>query len=296
MRGEREHCADDLAVRVLESGGQGTRLSYAKALVSLEERRIATAFAMAADGGSLVERIRRLSGVEAPQASAARLVAGVLATACMVAVVAAGAAAPRPALAADEKALPEDTNTITSLTPEEAKKLVAESGRQLFLRGLTTLSPEVTTALAQFKGDLRLNGLTTLDAQTAKGLAQSKGDLDLPRLTTLSEEVATELAQHKGWLSLESLATLTSVELATKLGKQGTKDLWFYELTTFSPKVAAALAQHEGGLFFFKVNTLSPEAIQALAQHQGKLQLNDLMIKFDSITMERIPLVALLAR
>ena len=51
---------------------------------------------------------------------------------------------------ADE--LPKDTNQIESLTPEQAK-----------------------TLLAEFKGqDLYLNGLTTLDADTAKALANGE--------------------------------------------------------------------------------------------------------------------------
>jgi len=56
MREERENCCDDLAVEVC-----GDVLTYARALSRMEELRIPTpALAMAADGGSLVRRIRRL--------------------------------------------------------------------------------------------------------------------------------------------------------------------------------------------------------------------------------------------
>lgn len=56
MRIERENCCDDLVVAVL-----GGRRSYARALARLEmQRRPSPAFALAADGGSLSERIRRL--------------------------------------------------------------------------------------------------------------------------------------------------------------------------------------------------------------------------------------------
>lgn len=56
IRIEREHCCDDLAVSAC-----GDVLTYARALTRLEELRAdASPFAMAAGGGSLLVRIRRL--------------------------------------------------------------------------------------------------------------------------------------------------------------------------------------------------------------------------------------------
>jgi beta-lactamase regulating signal transducer with metallopeptidase domain len=55
MRIEREHCCDDLAVGVL-----GDRVGYARVLVDLAGRRAAADFALAASGGSLSTRVRRL--------------------------------------------------------------------------------------------------------------------------------------------------------------------------------------------------------------------------------------------
>jgi GWxTD domain-containing protein len=58
VRNEREHCCDDLAVRVC-----GDSLAYAKALSFLEERRLTgPAMALGANGGVLAMRIRRLLG------------------------------------------------------------------------------------------------------------------------------------------------------------------------------------------------------------------------------------------
>lgn len=45
------HCADGLAVRALEADHAGTRLSYARAQLALEERRQSAALAVAANGG-----------------------------------------------------------------------------------------------------------------------------------------------------------------------------------------------------------------------------------------------------
>lgn len=58
VRRERENCCDDLAVAVC-----GDRLGYARALANLEGLRApASPLVLAASGGSLVERIRRLVG------------------------------------------------------------------------------------------------------------------------------------------------------------------------------------------------------------------------------------------
>ncbi|MBL9176042.1 MAG: hypothetical protein JNL10_21040 [Verrucomicrobiales bacterium] len=72
IRIEREFCCDDLAAQAI-----GDRAELAGALVALAERQTeATEFALAADGGSLTERVRRLLGVPgggAPGAWAGRL-------------------------------------------------------------------------------------------------------------------------------------------------------------------------------------------------------------------------------
>jgi bla regulator protein blaR1 len=58
IRIERENCCDDIAVSLA-----GNRLLYARALVDLEELRLASPrLAMGADGGSLTWRVKRLIG------------------------------------------------------------------------------------------------------------------------------------------------------------------------------------------------------------------------------------------
>jgi beta-lactamase regulating signal transducer with metallopeptidase domain/uncharacterized protein involved in exopolysaccharide biosynthesis len=58
VRDEREHCCDDLVVKVC-----GNRVAYARALATLEEMRAETPqLAFAASGGSLLGRVRRLLG------------------------------------------------------------------------------------------------------------------------------------------------------------------------------------------------------------------------------------------
>src|SRR5207248_3598485 len=58
IRAEREHCCDDLAVSLC-----GDPIAYASALADLESLRSSDhRFAMAATGGSLLHRVRRLIG------------------------------------------------------------------------------------------------------------------------------------------------------------------------------------------------------------------------------------------
>ena len=59
IRIERENCCDDLAVSVC-----GNPIQYARALTQLEQLRAVNATAVAANGGSLLDRVRRLAGVD----------------------------------------------------------------------------------------------------------------------------------------------------------------------------------------------------------------------------------------
>ena len=63
IRAERENCCDDLAIAAC-----GDRVVYARALTALEEMRGAyPQFAMAATGGPLLDRVRRLLGKDDPR-------------------------------------------------------------------------------------------------------------------------------------------------------------------------------------------------------------------------------------
>lgn len=92
VRREREHCCDDLAVAVC-----GDRLLYAKALSAAESLRHAPALAMAATGGDLLGRIRRLAGRPAPRSRRAdSALAGAALTLLLGAVLVAGLLLPSP--------------------------------------------------------------------------------------------------------------------------------------------------------------------------------------------------------
>ncbi|MEM7350711.1 MAG: M56 family metallopeptidase [Acidobacteriota bacterium] len=80
VRDLREHCCDDLAVAIC-----GDRMVYARALAELEELRFAAPiFALGADGGALLGRIRRLAGGDTEERAPGWL-AGGLAVSSLVA-------------------------------------------------------------------------------------------------------------------------------------------------------------------------------------------------------------------
>ncbi|HET7436155.1 MAG TPA: M56 family metallopeptidase [Thermoanaerobaculia bacterium] len=83
VRVEREHCCDDLALAVC-----GNPLQYARALTRLEELRAdALPIAVAANGGSLLERIRRIAGARAEASSSTSRWAAAIAVLTVVALL-----------------------------------------------------------------------------------------------------------------------------------------------------------------------------------------------------------------
>ena len=83
VRAEREICCDEIAVRVC-----GDRVVYAKALAALEQLRAGgRSLALGADGSSLLERVRRLSGAPVGGSFPARRRAGGALVAALVALI-----------------------------------------------------------------------------------------------------------------------------------------------------------------------------------------------------------------
>lgn len=100
VRIERENCCDDLAVAVC-----GNPLQYARALTRLEELRSSSTLAVAANGGSLLDRIRRIAGARAESTGISSRWAAAVA---MLAILAVALVLPSvPALAQREEKTPQ---------------------------------------------------------------------------------------------------------------------------------------------------------------------------------------------
>jgi hypothetical protein len=202
-----------------------------------------------------------------------------------------------------------DSSTITTLTVEQARELMAKKlqstggldGGFGSLDALTTLDPEVAEVLVEFPGAISVNGLTELSPATAAVLARHKpvgqfghADLRLNGLKTIAPEAAEALAAHQGMVLLYSLEKLDSLPLAKKLAAQwGELRLGITEL---SPEIAAELARNAGVaedktrpgvvhrradraasvLRLDNLRSLSPETAEALSKHSGVLVLNGL--------------------
>lgn len=161
---------------------------------------------------------------------------------------------------------PADTNTIKSLTPEQARKLVQKFAG---VDGGVELGNGMSYA---YSTCLPLNGLESVDAETAEALAgYTRGPLFLDGLSTISEEAATKLAQRKegGFLTLNGLTTLP--EGTAKALAQYKYGLALNGLTEISADTAKALSQHENWLYLNGLTTLSDEAAKALTQHDGQI-------------------------
>lgn len=109
IRHEREHCCDDLAVAAC-----GDVLTYARALAALEQMRVVTPqLAVAASGGSLLDRIQRLLRDRAPARSGFQnWLAGFLALATVIGLL---AGAETALLSREAKAAVKDAFTVTVL-------------------------------------------------------------------------------------------------------------------------------------------------------------------------------------
>lgn len=185
---------------------------------------------------------------------------------------------------ADE--LPKDTNSLESLTPQQAQRLAAEfpgvqvefaptrsttietTDRGLPLCGLRSLDAETAKALAAYAGELVLGGLSSVDAATAEALTHGKASrIYLHGLTELDADTARVLAASKkveAWLS--RLATLDDATAAA-LANFTTPDLHLDGLTAISPQVAESLSRSAAcNLHLNGVKTLSVAEAKALAR------------------------------
>lgn len=117
VRNEREHCCDDVAVEIC-----GDAYQYAGALALMESWRGTSAFALAATGGILKQRVARILGRETLSRSGPQSGMAAMAMICLAALLL-GTASLRSAFAAQEPPLPpEAANPVIAQEPPAPPK------------------------------------------------------------------------------------------------------------------------------------------------------------------------------
>jgi hypothetical protein len=147
IRNERENCCDDMAMAAL-----GSRADYGRALLAVEELRIAsTPLSLAACGGSLVARIRRIAGHEpSPRAAAGgSILCVLLASIAIVAAVTWGAAS-----TAEEAEPTEATASTAAAAMGETVDLASTSGGSLPPKTVSMSAEEFSQLSLQEQRDL----------------------------------------------------------------------------------------------------------------------------------------------
>lgn len=110
-----------------------------------------------------------------------------------------------PKIEIDDIELP----ALTTIDATSAAALVSHSRNRITLDGLTDLSPESASALAQFEGTLWFPGITTLSAETARTLAAHRGPLVLGVTEDLESDAMAALVKHAGDLSLLGVTSVS---------------------------------------------------------------------------------------
>lgn len=149
--------------------------------------------------------------------------------------------------------------TITSLSPEQARELVAKRSDATARIDTGKAALAFARGGVSFRGALMLSGLESLDAETAAVLADyDQGPLFLDGLAELSPAAARALKDFKGgprsYASFGRCLSLAGLE-------------------TLSPEAAAELAAFGGEALFLGVTELSETAFRSLMKFQRRLYL-----------------------
>ena len=217
IRIEREHCCDDLAVSLC-----GDPVSYARALADLEELRSrGREFVLAANGGSLLDRVRRLLG--APT-HAGRGPGWLAASVSVLVISGIAAGALGTALVGSDQATP---------APSQAATVVAEPRLAVAsMASVPVVTPVAATAPAQASvavtpalASTQAAAAAAEDAgRQAKELARQLADLTvaIAQHALLVDDAALKAALASHASSVDQAAA--SLQIAAKAGEAALTD------------------------------------------------------------------------
>lgn len=225
VRVERENCCDDTAIALC-----GDPLFYARALAALEELRPTLqpnpSLALAATGGTLMHRIRRILAPKLPPSPAAR--AGLVAALAVSVLGAASTLGLRP----QEKAKPTESRQEAKETERAVTVMVdvdtkAPRKLKIEMRGKMKIQPDSEPPVALEEGArLEIEGK---DGEQLRGYLAERGASGEKRLWTLEGKEQVPDAQAQAWLK-------KSLEAARKFNFQwegkgipGKNGAWFWD-------------------------------------------------------------------
>jgi hypothetical protein len=175
-------------------------------------------------------------------------------------------------------------DSLESISVEVALGLAQHKGH-LYLNGLKSLSEKAARALcAEQKKtsgrSLSLDGLSEISAEVASALAQYNGNISLRGLRSFSEEVVCALAQnggaHLGSL-LNGLERLGDEHFGlARAAAQNLHSLSLDNLKFISPKAASAFALLEGNLTLNGLTSLSEDVARSLCVGDGTVDRRQL--------------------
>jgi len=203
IRAERENCCDDIAASIC-----GDPLLYARALAALEDLRQPLesnpSLALAATGGTLMNRIRRLITPKLPPSPAAR--AGLIAALTVSVLGAASTLGLRnqesPKAPEAKKETREEKKTLTVVVEDDAK---AARKLKIQMKGKVKIQPEAQPPVALEEGArLEIEGR---DGEQLRSYSAERGPAGEKRIWTLEGKEQAPDAQAEAWLKKSLEAT-----------------------------------------------------------------------------------------
>lgn len=223
VRAERENCCDDTAISLC-----GDPVFYARALAALEDLRPTLqpnpSLALAATGGTLMHRIRRILAPKLPPSPAAR--AGLMAALAVSVLGAASTLGLRP----QEKAKPTESHQDIKKTERAVTVMVdvdtkAPRKLKIEMKGKMKIQPESEPPVALEEGArLEIEGK---DGEQLRSYLAERSASGEKRIWTLEGKEQAPDAQAQAWLK-------KSLEAAQKFnfrwdgnGIRGRNNIWF---------------------------------------------------------------------
>jgi hypothetical protein len=196
-----------------------------------------------------------------------------------------------------------ELRNLSKISPDVAGALASHGGEYLLLDGLTSLSDEAASRLAEFSGNLSLESVTDLSAKAQRNLGAGKVKIvrvsclrtltdpmlamkigGVGQLETITSEVAGILARRFSWrrehiafgwnpnqlglgLSLKEITPDIAAALAKNIVRDG--DLHLDSLQSMDAATASELAKCRGTLYLPGLKQLTPEVAAAFAEKPG---------------------------